>query len=95
MPMKPPSTSTVSTASGQEKPNMVCSEMARMCQSTMPYPTVRSMRPADMGIITPSDRIRMIALSEMIERRLRTVGKVLGRRIEKRTIRRTVRMTSP
>ncbi len=94
-PVSAPSASTTSTATGQGRPNMVCRLIARICQSTMPYPIVRSMRPQAIGIIAASDRIAMIVLLAMIERRFRRVGNVSGSRIEKRTISRTVRITSP
>lgn len=53
------------------------------------------MRPDAIGIIAASDRSAMIALSETIERMFNTVGNVSGSRIEKITIRPTVRITSP
>ncbi len=38
---------------------------------TMPKPTVRSMRPAIIGIVAASDSSAMIALSARIERKFR------------------------
>ena len=54
----------------------ICRLIARMCQSTMPKPTVRSILPVIIGIIAASDSSAMIALSARIERRLSKVGKV-------------------
>jgi len=61
----------------------------------MPYPTVRSMRPAAIGIIAPSASIATVALSEMIARRFNMVGNVSGSKTEKSAISITVRITSP
>jgi hypothetical protein len=51
--------------------------------------------PATIGIITPSDSMAMIALSEMIERRFSIVGNVSGSRMLNITASSTVRMTRP
>ena len=69
--------------------------MARMCHSTMPYPTVRSILPDAIGIIAASDKSAMIALSAMIERKLSIVGKVSGKMIENSAMRRIVRIGRP
>ena len=68
--------STISTASGQGTPYMVCSLIARMCQMTMPKPTVRSMRPAVIGIIAPSESSAMIAFVGEDRAQVEHVGKV-------------------
>ena len=60
---------------------------------TLPSRLVEAARKEE--IIAASDRIAMIALSDRIERRFSSVGKVLGNRMLNSTISSTVRMTSP
>ena len=66
-----------------------------MCHRTMPYPTVRSIRPATIGIIVAGDSMAMIDLSDRIARRFNSVGKVVGSSSENSSIRPSVRITSP
>ena len=58
-------------ATGQGTPNLTISPIARMCHMTMPKPTVRSMRPAIIGIVAASESSAMIALSARMERKFR------------------------
>ena len=62
---------TTRIAIGHGTPNLTCSPIARMCHMTMPKPTVRSMRPAIIGIVAARDRSAMIALSARMERKFR------------------------
>ena len=66
-----------------------------MCHRTMPYPTVRSIRPTTTGIIVAGDSIAMADLSDRIARRFNSVGKVVDSSSENSSIRPSVRIASP
>ena len=69
--------------------------IARMCQSTIPYPTVRSILPVVIGIMAASESSAMMALSDTIERRFSMVGKVSGSASEKPAMSSSVRIGRP
>lgn len=58
--------STVSTAICQEKPYSTCSVIARMCHSTMPKPTLRSILPTIIGMVAASANRAILALLDKI-----------------------------
>jgi hypothetical protein len=62
---------------------------------TMPNPMVRSMRPAIIGSMAPSDSNAMMPLSLKIDRTLIAVGKESGSRIEKVTASMSVKIGKP
>ena len=86
---------TIRIASGQGTWYQTCRLIARMCHRTMPNPMVRSMRPAIIGSIAPSESSAMMPLSLRIERTLSTVGNESGSRIEKKTASTSVRIGRP
>ncbi|MNW65899.1 hypothetical protein D3C74_443240 [compost metagenome] len=58
--------STVSTAICHEKPYSTCRVMARICHSTMPKPTLRSILPTIIGMVAASASSAILALLERI-----------------------------
>ncbi|MNZ71156.1 hypothetical protein D3C78_895120 [compost metagenome] len=65
-PYSAESASTVSTAICHEKPYSTCRVMARICHSTMPKPTLRSILPTIIGMVAASANRAIFALLERI-----------------------------
>jgi hypothetical protein len=69
--------------------------MAKMCQRTMPYPIVRSILPVIIGHKTAKESSAMTDLLSIMALKFRSVGKVLGKRIENSMINSTAKIGSP